>query len=79
MKIVNVLEAEENLSALLSEVEQGAEVVIERDGHPIARLAPLAAPPIHREPGILRDSWGHVDLAIFAPMTDEEMVEEGWP
>lgn len=78
MKTVNVHEAKTNLSQLLSEVEQGAEVVIARNGTPVARLTALAPARRRREPGILSE-WGPVDLSIFAPMTDEEMAEEGWP
>lgn len=44
MKTVSVLEARNNLSALLAEVEKGEEVVIARRGRPVARLAPLGEP-----------------------------------
>ena len=41
--IVNVDEAKTRLSALLALVEAGEEVIIVRNGRPVARLAPLAA------------------------------------
>jgi len=41
--IVNVDEAKTRLSALLALVEAGEEVIIARNGRPVARLAPLAA------------------------------------
>jgi prevent-host-death family protein len=77
MKTVTVYEAKTHLSALLSEVEAGGEVVITRHGKPVARLAP-AETRITRMPG----DWGwkgSFDPSVFAPMTEEEMREEGWP
>ncbi len=41
---VNVHEAKTQLSKLLAKVEQGEEVVIARDGKPIAKLVPFRAP-----------------------------------
>jgi prevent-host-death family protein len=69
---VNVQEAKTNLSRLLVEAENGAEVVIARGGTPVARLTPVS-PPGRRPTGFL----GHADLPIelFAPMTAEELRE----
>jgi prevent-host-death family protein len=81
MKTVNVHEAKTHLSALLSEVERGEDVVIARNGAPVARLVRVEPAPKPRR-GELRDSpeWKDFvyDPAIFAPMTDEELKEEGW-
>jgi prevent-host-death family protein len=44
MKEVGTFEAKTHLSALLDEVEQGAEVVITRRGVAVARLVPANAP-----------------------------------
>ena len=82
MKTVDVAEASEDLLRLLMEVEAGHEVVIVRDGKPVARLS--KAPLINRTPGVLADTpaWKdfRYDPAIFAPlMTDEELAAEGWP
>ena len=41
MRVVKVQYAKTHLSALLQDVEQGAEVIISRGDHPVARLAPL--------------------------------------
>ncbi len=41
MQTVNVAEAKARLSEILAEVENGAEVLITRQGHPIARLFPV--------------------------------------
>lgn len=44
MKTIGVLEAERDLSALLRDVERGEEVTITREGKPVARMVPPAAP-----------------------------------
>ena len=41
MRSVGVFEAKNRLTALLSEVENGGEIVITRRGKPIARLTPM--------------------------------------
>ncbi len=52
---VNVYEAKTHLSQLLEEVEAGDEVVIARNGRPIARLVPLQrGAPKRRVPGSLK-------------------------
>ncbi len=43
MHTVGVFEAKNRLTALLDEVEGGAEVIITRRGKPIARLTPIEA------------------------------------
>ena len=81
MKTVNVHEAKTTLSALLAQVEQGEEVVIARNGEPVAKLIRYQ-PSRSRERGSWRRSQGWkrfaYDPAIFAPMTDEELKDEGW-
>jgi prevent-host-death family protein len=83
MRTVSVLEAKTHLSALLEAVRRGEEVVITRRGQPVARLSPIAAPKVQREQGDLqtRPGWENFvyDPSIFAPMTEEEMRDEGWP
>jgi prevent-host-death family protein len=81
MKTVNIHEAKTHLSALLNEVEQGEDVVIARNGAPVARL-------VRVEQGArrVRGEWSKLagwenftyDSAIFAPMTDDEITAEGW-
>lgn len=48
---VNVHEAKSSLSRLLVAVEAGEDVVIARDGKPVARLVPVAQPVVDRSPG----------------------------
>lgn len=50
-KQVNVYEAKTQLSKLLEEVEGGGEVVIARNGKPVARLVPLQRSVPRRVPG----------------------------
>ena len=42
-----------SLSSLLDEVLKGNEVVVAKDGHPIARLLPVRGPNAPRTPGAL--------------------------
>ncbi len=81
MKTVNVHEAKTTLSALLALVEQGEEVVIARNGEPVARLSRYH-PAQPRQPGALRRLPGwesfRYDPAVFAPLSDQEIADEGW-
>jgi prevent-host-death family protein len=82
MKTVNVHEAKTTLSALLAEVEEGEQVVIARNGKPIAQLIRVETKP-RRQQGVLRamPEWRDftLDRSVFAPMRDEELADEGWP
>jgi prevent-host-death family protein len=50
-KQVNIYEAKTQFSKLLEQVEAGDEIVIARNGKPIARLVPLQRAPVRRVPG----------------------------
>ena len=56
MQPVNMLEAKSSLSRLVEAVEQGQvpEVVIARNGRPVARLVSLAGAPVGRRTGVAR-------------------------
>jgi prevent-host-death family protein len=76
-KQVTLAEAKAHLSALVSEAEQGAEITVTRHGRPVARI--VGAP---RGGSRTSGDWawqGVYDKAVFAPMTDDEVREEGWP
>ena len=68
----NVHEAKSNLSRLLKEMAGGEQVVIMRDGKPVAELVP------YREPGRKKRRLGFAAGSIEMlegwerPMTDEE-------
>ena len=53
-KVVNVHAAKTHLSRLLEEALLGEEVVIARDGVPIARLVPIEPAALRRQPGSAR-------------------------
>lgn len=52
MELVNVHQAKTHLSRLLERVSRGEEIVIAKNGRPVARLVPLPAEP--RQPGRLK-------------------------
>lgn len=68
-KIVKVQEAKTRLSALLSEVEHGKEVVIARGDVPVARLTPIQEVP-ERELGFVPY---RLPLSFFEPLPDAEL------
>jgi prevent-host-death family protein len=53
MTTINIHEAKTHLSRLLERVEAGETIVIARAGDPIAKIAPLDAPPKPRRLGFL--------------------------
>ena len=59
MPTVNILEAKTHLSRLVEQVEMGAEaeIVIARNGRPVARLVPLAAQPVQRRIGVAKGQF----------------------
>lgn len=57
---VNIHEAKTYLSRLLERVERGEEIVIARDGKPIARLCPL---PKRRKKRVLGKYAGQIRIA----------------
>lgn len=68
---VNVQEAKTRLSQILAQAERGEDVVIARDGTPIARLVPVGPPsprPVGFVPGVLPDSF-------FEPLPDDELEQ----
>jgi len=68
MAQINVHDAKTHLSKLLERVEGGEEIVIARNGTPVARLAPLAAPD-RSLLGAMRDEIWIADDA-FSPEVD---------
>jgi prevent-host-death family protein len=66
---VNVQEAKTRLSQILAQVESGEDVVIARDGTPIARLVPFGPP----QPRLVGFVPGYVSDAFFEPLPDDEL------
>ena len=76
MTQVNVHEAKTNLSKLIAKVEAGEEVVIARDGQPVAKLVRADQSRGKREFGHLRGSvlWISPDFDDFIPPGWEEYM-----
>jgi len=72
MVIVNVHEAKTQLSRLLLKVRDGEEVVIARDGKPVARLVPYETKP--------KKEWIGMDRGTVwtSPDFDDEVDPETW-
>ncbi len=68
---VNVYEAKTRLSSLLNRAESGEEIIIARNGRPVARLTAIAAHRPDRTPGSLR-GLVHIgaDFDKFEPADD---------
>ena len=71
MTTVNVHEAKTNLSRLLKQVEAGEEIIIARNGKPVARLVPVREkrqpqPDVFKGKFVLPDSF-------FDPLPEEEL------
>jgi len=81
MPVVNVHEAKTTLSALLARAQAGEEIIIARNGKPVARLTALPG-QTRRQPGSWRadPAWAayRFDPGQFAPMTDAELQDAGW-
>jgi prevent-host-death family protein len=73
VKQVNVHEAKTQLSRLLQAVEDGEEVVIARNGTPVARLVPHVDERKPREPG-----WaeGRIEILPGFDEYDEQIARE---
>jgi len=75
--VVTPSEAEAELAALLRRVEQGEEVIIARDGAPIARLVPARPVPSDVAPRLPGSARGLIELlpGWDDPLTDAELAE----
>ena len=72
MVTVNVHEAKTNLSRLLAQVEAGEEVVIARNGNPVARLVRVR-PRGKRQFGSMKGRIS-IDDSFFDPLPEEELA-----
>ena len=71
MSLVNVHHAKTHLSRLLTQAEAGEEVVIARNGRPVARLVGYA-PRGKRQFGALKGRIA-VDDSFFDPLPESEL------
>ncbi len=69
--VVNTHEAKSRLSELIREAEQGVEVIVARNGHPVAKIVPWR--PVHSER--VAGAWaGRVGYGDDVVGSDEEIV-----
>ena len=75
MTTVNVGEAKTHLSRLLTQVEEGEEVVIARNGKPVAQLVPCEPKPKPRGKRQFGSLKGKIKLddSFFDPLPEEEL------
>ena len=75
MTTVNMHEAKTKLSKLVEAIESGAEseVILARNGKPVARLVPIAQKPAKRRLGLARGEFGDFTLEEFNA-DDEEIA-----
>ncbi len=71
MTTVNVHEAKTQLSRLLAQVEAGEEVVIARNGKPVAKLV-ACKPKRKPQPGVMKGLVS-IDERFFEPLPEEEL------
>jgi prevent-host-death family protein len=72
MHKVNIHEAKTHLSRLIEEVEAGEEVIIARNGKPVAQLMPIHKMRSPRTPG----GWkGQVRIADDFDETSEDLID----
>ncbi len=71
-RVVNTHEAKSRLSELIREAEQGTEVIVARNGRPVAKIVAWAASSSSRVPG----SWsGQIAYGDDIVGPDEDIVE----
>jgi len=56
MTPINMLEAKSNLSRLVQAIEEGREreIILARNGRPVAKLVPIASPPAAQRIGVAK-------------------------
>jgi len=71
IKTYNVGEAKTQLSSLLDEVQRGVEVIVAKNGKPVARVTKIEE--VGKRPmGFVK---GRLTRAFFEPLPDEELAE----
>lgn len=75
INMVNVHEAKTNYSKLLERARTGEEIVLAKDGVPVAKMVPYEAPtPKKRVPGGLAVTAPIPDSVWFDPLPDEDLA-----
>jgi prevent-host-death family protein len=69
---VNIYEAKTHLSQLVDQAAAGEDIIIARNGRPVARLCPLSRTSQRRTPGTLR---GKIRMAPDFDETPDEIID----
>lgn len=72
MAVVNVYEAKAQLSKLLDRAAAGEEIILGRNGTPVAKLVPYAGRPEPRTPGRLA---GRIEIADDFDETPADLID----
>ena len=72
MAVYKIHQAKTHLSRLIAQVEDGAEIVIARNGDPVARLVPFYRPGVRRFGALA----GRIELdqSFFDPLPEDEIA-----
>jgi prevent-host-death family protein len=76
-----VHQAKTQFSRLLKEAEAGKEVIVMRGSKPVAKVVAINGPTTIQPPFRFIGAFAglvHADDSAFDPMTDEELVENGF-
>lgn len=73
MRSVNILQARSSLSRLVKAIEEGQEreIVIARNGHPVAKLVPIETLPAGKRIGVAK---GVFEVPITIDVHNDEVV-----
>ena len=73
-------QAKTHFSRLIKEAEAGQEVIVMRGKKPVAKLVPIEPVTSGAKRRLAGGYEGliHFDDSIFAPLTDEQMIEYGF-
>lgn len=71
--LINLYEAKTGLSRLVDRAHAGEEIIIAKNGVPMARLVPLAAKPVRRRPGAWKGRMWIAD-DFDAPLPEETLT-----
>lgn len=70
--VVNTHEAKSRLSELIREAEEGMDVIVARNGHPVAKIIPW--PP--KRPARVAGTWaGRVSYTYDPVLSDDEVTQ----
>ena len=74
--VVNTHEAKTRLSELIRQAEAGAEVIVARNGRPVARIVPWSAARSQRTPGSWTGQLEYGDDVVDSDPAVQAMFEE---